>query len=394
MGKTLKDSIIHYGGIYSVIEKHVGWLNQAVKTTSDVIFHDGTFTGSIDVGEINITENIMLLNSGEEGAGVSEGIAGLEIDRGSLPNYFILFDEEESAVKIGTESNFKFLLGREDDPLDKGVLVWDQDNNTSNFQNTIDIDFNFSSTTDSTEQNTGAVKIRGGAYVEKNLLVFGKLGIGVENPVHNLDIIGSGNIVSDTDANLMSIKSEHLSFSSSILTLETDMAPDSDFNFINMVSDGSTLVQIRGDGHVGIGTSSSSYMLDVDGDVNFSGNINLVLDSPTITFSSTTNITGSITQRNSRILDLGSEVQLWLVLELNPTDGNSLVSFRFSLPEKINNITNVYDVISNSSGFIANLTSVQNMITTGVVGGTNATTQFQPISTAAHYVQIIICYSK
>jgi hypothetical protein len=47
----------------------------------------------IDEENVTISDNIVTLNKGEVGAGVTAGSSGLEIDRGSLTNAFILFDE-------------------------------------------------------------------------------------------------------------------------------------------------------------------------------------------------------------------------------------------------------------------------------------------------------------
>ena len=59
--------------------------------------------------ELDIVDNIIVLNKGETGAGVTENTSGIEIDRGSSTNAQILFDETVSfndpisqTVKPGT----------------------------------------------------------------------------------------------------------------------------------------------------------------------------------------------------------------------------------------------------------------------------------------------------
>jgi len=52
----------------------------------------GTFT-RIDVNNVTIEDNIILINSGEAGAGVTLGTAGLDVDRGSQAHAYLLFDE-------------------------------------------------------------------------------------------------------------------------------------------------------------------------------------------------------------------------------------------------------------------------------------------------------------
>ena len=43
--------------------------------------------------DMNVTDNIIVLNSGEAGAGVTLGYAGIEVDRGSLANTALRWDE-------------------------------------------------------------------------------------------------------------------------------------------------------------------------------------------------------------------------------------------------------------------------------------------------------------
>jgi hypothetical protein len=43
--------------------------------------------------DLNITDNIITVNSGETGAGVTLNTAGLAVDRGTLPNVAIVWNE-------------------------------------------------------------------------------------------------------------------------------------------------------------------------------------------------------------------------------------------------------------------------------------------------------------
>jgi hypothetical protein len=56
---------------------------------------------------VDIKDNILVLNYGETGAGVTLGISGIEIDRGTFPNSQILWNE----------SNQSFVMYREKSPL-------------------------------------------------------------------------------------------------------------------------------------------------------------------------------------------------------------------------------------------------------------------------------------
>lgn len=70
----------------------------------DIVINNLNITGSfahVDVTTLTVEDNTILLNSGEAGAGVTAGTAGLEIDRGSEANYLIMFDEASDRLKIG-----------------------------------------------------------------------------------------------------------------------------------------------------------------------------------------------------------------------------------------------------------------------------------------------------
>jgi len=51
-------------------------------------------TTTVNTAELNIEDNIITLNSGETGAGITLGEAGIKIERGSLPDAFFKYDED------------------------------------------------------------------------------------------------------------------------------------------------------------------------------------------------------------------------------------------------------------------------------------------------------------
>jgi hypothetical protein len=74
-----------------------------VIVTGDLLVKGNTTT--VDTANLNIEDNIILLNKGELGSGVSEGTSGIEIDRGSLPNAQFVWDESTDKFKIQLENN-------------------------------------------------------------------------------------------------------------------------------------------------------------------------------------------------------------------------------------------------------------------------------------------------
>ena len=94
MSKILKVSESNYrvtvqsGG---TITLDTGTDNGIVIVTGDLRVMGNTTT--IDTANMTIEDNIILLNKGETGAGITEGTSGLEISRGTLDNAQLLFDE-------------------------------------------------------------------------------------------------------------------------------------------------------------------------------------------------------------------------------------------------------------------------------------------------------------
>ena len=76
---------------------------------------------------VEIKDNLLLLNKGEVGSGVTKGIAGIEIDRGTEPNYQIIFDESDNRFKAGEIGDIQCLALRDgDNSMVNGMFTsWD-----------------------------------------------------------------------------------------------------------------------------------------------------------------------------------------------------------------------------------------------------------------------------
>ena len=84
-----------------------------IQGTSNTIQGNTTFTGnvtiqgsttSVSATNLEIADNIIELNKGESGQGVSRGSAGIKIDRGDSDAQFMVFDEVDDRFKVGTAS--------------------------------------------------------------------------------------------------------------------------------------------------------------------------------------------------------------------------------------------------------------------------------------------------
>ena len=61
-------------------------------------------TTSVNSTNLEITDNIIMVNAGQSGAGVSLGTAGIEVERGTLTNQLMVFDEATDKWKMGTST--------------------------------------------------------------------------------------------------------------------------------------------------------------------------------------------------------------------------------------------------------------------------------------------------
>ena len=101
-----------------------------------VIPNDLTINGDLQVnGNINNTgdvftaDRIVVLNDGESGAGVTGGLAGFEIDRGTETNYQLVFDESEDVFKLGEVGSLQYIVTRSG-PITEGRIPFGTSTNS------------------------------------------------------------------------------------------------------------------------------------------------------------------------------------------------------------------------------------------------------------------------
>jgi len=117
-------------------------MGKAIYTSGNVtIGGDLTVTGTLfytDTEIVQVSDNTIIVNYGESGAGVTKRYAGLEVDRGSEVDYWLVFDENSDNFRIGVsgvQSSFNLyplqpVATREDAPIDTRVAWWDAPNYT------------------------------------------------------------------------------------------------------------------------------------------------------------------------------------------------------------------------------------------------------------------------
>ena len=104
---------------------YVNFIAKNATFKGDLLVEGQSFVTEAETVEIK--DNLLLLNKGEVGAGVTKGIAGIEIDRGTEPNYQIIFDESDNRFKAGEIGDIQCLALRDgDDSMTGGMFTsWD-----------------------------------------------------------------------------------------------------------------------------------------------------------------------------------------------------------------------------------------------------------------------------
>lgn len=67
----------------------------------------------VDTQTVQVENNIIEINKGEVGNGVTSGIAGIRIDRGDAPDYMLVFDEQNDMFMIGMDGDLETIATRE-----------------------------------------------------------------------------------------------------------------------------------------------------------------------------------------------------------------------------------------------------------------------------------------
>ena len=108
-GSTIRLKALGDGSSISMDASSIG-------LTGNTTVNNLTVTGNLNVSgttttvnsqNLDVKDNIIEINKGETGAGVSKGTAGIKIDRGSNPDFLIIYDESDTKLKAGLEENVK-----------------------------------------------------------------------------------------------------------------------------------------------------------------------------------------------------------------------------------------------------------------------------------------------
>ena len=69
-------------------------------------------TTTVHSQDLSVKDNLIEINAGETGSGVSAGQAGLKVNRGDLPDYRIMFDEADDMFKVGMNGDLETIASQ------------------------------------------------------------------------------------------------------------------------------------------------------------------------------------------------------------------------------------------------------------------------------------------
>lgn len=201
MPKVLTNSRDNFLSIYGLVDIQASYITQPLTPTSNPTFNDLTLTGNAQInGNLTVTgnttivgtdvllvkDNIIEINTPEAGSGVSLGLAGIQIERGSLTDYQIVFRELDDTVAIGEIGNLQVLATREDNPLSNGIMSYNSVDRRLDSVDDVSIPITFSAGEASTNSITGSVRVQGG------------VGITGSTHIDGSSYIKGGNSIGDT----------------------------------------------------------------------------------------------------------------------------------------------------------------------------------------------------
>jgi chromosome segregation ATPase len=268
------------------------------------VFIDGSLTvmgtsTTINTQTVEISDNIILINSSFSGTPPPTLVSGIRVNRGGLPqnpDYYFIFTEDKDLFKIGTStdesgvnSGLQAVATREDEPFNNNVAVWDASLNMFVTNRGLSLD------PSGNVGISGELIVDGNATFNSNLDVSGNVGISGELSVHqdvvfnsNLDVSGSVGISGELAVDQDVIFNSNLDVSGNVgISGELSVHQDVVFNS-NLDVSGS--VGISGELAVDQDVIFNSN-LDVSGNVGISGE--LTVDNSVI-FNSNLDVSGNV----------------------------------------------------------------------------------------------------
>ena len=95
------------GGAYTISASGGMTIDNELTVTGNLTV-TGT-TNSVDTTNTRITDRVVTYNQGESGAGVTGQYSGIEVERGSLSNALLVFNETTDTFQVSTDGGSSYL---------------------------------------------------------------------------------------------------------------------------------------------------------------------------------------------------------------------------------------------------------------------------------------------
>ena len=149
----------------------------------DLVVSGTEFIANTEIMEVE--DNVIVVNKGELGAGVSKNQAGIEIDRGTLTNAFLVFDEVYDIFTAGISGSLQALATREYSPTNNYIAYWNDAEKRFDTQDGVSINdintsggikyISFGDSSDDDLPATTMLKVVGGSTLGYVMPVDGKI---------------------------------------------------------------------------------------------------------------------------------------------------------------------------------------------------------------------------
>jgi hypothetical protein len=237
-------------------------INDVIIKKNLIIDGDITIKGistTIKSETVEISDNVILINSNLKGVPPTTLISGIRVKRGDKPDYLFVFSEQDELFKIGindnvpeNNNNLQAVATREDNPINNMVAVWDKINNKFVTDRGFNIDTN------------GNISISGDAIVKKKLYINSSLTVPTITGLTSIPITdnhATNKKYVDTKIITLSDNVENNYFKKSGGNV-TGKIIVPELEVTNIIKSDKLLIE----GNVGIGTITPSQKLDVNGD--------------------------------------------------------------------------------------------------------------------------------
>lgn len=404
------------------ILQHDNYLNQSVTTNSSPTFNNLVLTGDTTINgslfvygnttllETNLIEfedNILLLNSKETGNGVFLNKSGIEINRGNLENFQLVFNESQQSLQVGFLSDLKNVPRQEPNPTHNYFMFWDSVNNQLISSNHSLIDFTFFSTTESINLSTASLVVSGGLSIQKDarlnktLFLYNSTSASsiLTNNFNNLVLSSPDNILLQPSGSSIIVPTNKLlGFNSTTNSISADNFNNLIIRSGNSINISTASLNIPNQIPLTFSTPTERILTDDSNNMVIESNNSIILKpSPSQSVSIPANYSLSFYSLSQRITsNINNDLFIYSGndIHISPSPNNNII-----LPSQTgiilgNTTNNLFSNISNDLFFtLKNLTISSNLTTANIIISSNIPLCFNSTSSNLRFTNGNLVFS-